>query len=66
MSDRDRTFFALWDNSEEELYRTVKAGMCGGSSIVFTRHHKKGETLIKGDPTQVCNKIIGKINTILF
>ena len=49
--------FALFDESNKDLYQTVKRNIVGGPSIIFTRHHCAGQTLIRGQKT--CRKILG-------
>ncbi len=49
--------FSLIDQSNEELYQTIKRNIVGGPSIIFTRHAKVGETLIRGD--KPCEKVVG-------
>ena len=49
--------FSLFDSQNEDLYRTVKQNIVGGPSIIFNRHHKAGETRIRGG--KLCKKIVG-------
>ena len=49
--------FALFDKTNEDLYRKVKQNICGGPSIVFTRSMNVGQRLKNGD--QTCAKIFG-------
>ncbi len=49
--------FSLIDKGNEELYRTINQNIVGGPSIIFTRHAKAGETLIRGD--KQCEKVVG-------
>ena len=54
---RANASFALCDESNKDLYQTMKANIVGGPSIVFTRFHKAGETCIRGGPK--CKSIVG-------
>ncbi len=49
--------FSLFDRSNKDLYQTVKDNIVGGPSIIFTRYHKAGETLIRGEKR--CEKVLG-------
>ncbi len=49
--------FALFDKQNEDLYKTFKRNIVGGPSIIFTRHHKSGETRIRGE--KKCRSILG-------
>ncbi len=51
--------FPLFHKEDEDLYKTVKTGICGGPSIVFKRHHKVGETHLRGNLSKVCGSIVG-------
>ena len=53
----DKAKFALFNSQNEDLFRKIKQNICGGPSIVFTRHMREGQTLKNGD--QVCQKIFG-------
>ena len=41
--------FALFDESNKDLYYTIKDNIIGGPSIIFNRYHKAGETFIRGN-----------------
>ena len=49
--------FALFDHHNEDLYKTIKQNIVGGPSIIFTRHHCAGKTLIRGK--KKCGSVIG-------
>ena len=49
--------FALCDRKNEDLYRKIRQNICGGPSIVFTRHMKVGQLLKQG--SERCQKIFG-------
>ena len=49
--------FLLCGKKDQDLYKTVKKNIIGGASIIFCRHHKVNETLIRGK--KVCKNIIG-------
>lgn len=49
--------FALFDEGNKDLYQTVKRNIVGGPSIIFTRHHCVGQTLIRGQ--KPCRLILG-------
>ena len=51
--------FALFDESNKDLYYTVKQNIIGGPSIIFNRYHKAGETFIRGNPDKQCQTIVG-------
>ena len=53
----DKAKFALFNSKSEDLFRKVKQNICGGPSIIFTRHMQEGQTLKNGE--QVCQKIFG-------
>ena len=54
-----RTSFALIDSSDDDLYYTLKANLCGGPSIIFTRDAEVGRTYVKEDPGKPCENIVG-------
>ena len=49
--------FALFDQTNEDLYRKIKQNICGGPSIVFTRSMSVGQKL--KDSQETCAKIFG-------
>lgn len=49
--------FALFDQNNKDLYQTIKQNIVGGPSIIFTRHHCAGKTLIRGQ--KKCISILG-------
>lgn len=49
--------FALFGTEDEDLYQKVKNDIIGGPSIIFTRHHKVGDTTIREG--KLCANIIG-------
>lgn len=51
--------FALFDESNKDLYYTVKDNIIGGPSIIFNRYHKAGETFIRGNPDKQCQTVVG-------
>ena len=51
--------FALFDESNKDLYYTVKQNIIGGPSVIFNRYHKAGETFIRGNPDKQCQTIVG-------
>lgn len=51
--------FALCDESNKDLYYTIKRNITGGPSIIFNRHHEVGVTNIRNNPTKPCQKIVG-------
>ncbi len=50
--------FALFDEQNKDLHKKFKDNLVGGASIVFTRHHKAGETSIRGGEER-CRKVVG-------
>ena len=48
---------ALCDQSNSDLYHTIKENIVGGPSIIFTRHHCAGKTRIRGG--KLCRSILG-------
>ena len=51
------TKFSLIDSYNQDLHYTIKKNIVGGPSIIFSRYHKAGETLIRGH--KPCKKILG-------
>ena len=51
--------FPLFGKDDEDLYQIVKKNIVGGPSIIFTRHHKVGESFIRGNVEKPCKKIVG-------
>ena len=51
--------FSLFDESNKDLYYTIKDNIIGGPSIIFSRYHKAGETHIRGNPDKVCETVLG-------
>ena len=51
--------FAVFGKEAKDVYNTVKSNLVGGPSIVFHRHHKVGETYIRGNRNKVCKSIQG-------
>ena len=51
--------FALFDESNKDLYYTVKQNIIGGPSIIFNRYHKAGETFIREIPTYSVKPLSG-------
>ena len=49
--------FALFDQTNKDLYRKIKQNICGGPSIVFTRSMSVGQKLKNSQET--CAKIFG-------
>ena len=49
--------FALFGEEDADLYRTIKKNIVGGPSIIFTRYHEVGKTLIRGQ--KLCQNIVG-------
>ena len=49
--------FALFDKGNSDLFQTIKHNIVGGPSIIFTRHHCAGKTLIQGK--KKCGSILG-------
>ena len=52
-------YFASFNNTQQDLFHKIKKCAFGGPSIVFKRHAKVGETLVRGNPDRVCNSIEG-------
>ena len=52
------SIFALPDQRNSDMYRTLKANITGGPSIVFHREHVRGETRIRGNGP-LCGSILG-------
>ena len=51
--------FSLFDETNKDLYYTIKDNIIGGPSIIFHRYHKTGETSIRGNPDKKCQTVIG-------
>ena len=54
---KENVTFALFDENNKDLYQTIKNNIVGGPSIIFTRHHCAGKTLIRG--LKPCRSILG-------
>ncbi len=53
----NNAYFALFGSQDKDLYYTLRKNIVGGPSIIFTRHHEVGQTLIRGE--KVCQSIVG-------
>ena len=51
--------FALFADRDKDLFKTVKNNIIGGPSIIFKRHAKAGETLVRDNATKPCGRIVG-------
>ena len=49
--------FSCIKEKDEDLYRTIKANIIAGPSLIMTRHHKVDDTLIRGE--KLCKNIVG-------
>jgi G:T-mismatch repair DNA endonuclease (very short patch repair protein) len=62
MLPRD-TFFTLYDTRNQDLHHLVKDNIVGGPSLIFHRHHEKGETKLReaeyGDEAETCQGVVG-------
>ena len=56
-SENNNTSFSLFDESNKDLYQTIKQNIVGGPSIVFHRYHSINETLIRN--MTKCRNIVG-------
>ena len=56
-SENNNTSFSLFDESNKDLYQTIKQNIVGGPSIVFHRYHSVNETLIRN--MTKCRNIVG-------
>lgn len=54
---KENANFALFDESNKDLYKTVKQNIVGGPSIIFTRHNCARQTRIRGQKS--CGAILG-------
>ena len=54
---KDHPLFALFGTEDADLYKTIKKNIIGGPSIIFTRYHEAGKTLIRGK--KLCQNIVG-------
>ena len=52
-------YFTLFDESNRDLYETIKRNITGGPSIIFNRHHKADVSLIRGAKQTPCKSIVG-------
>ena len=52
-----KAYFSLFGQEDKDLYHTIKKNIVGGPSIIFTRYHQVGETLVRGK--KVCQNIVG-------
>jgi len=58
--------FTLFSGDDEDLHKTVMQNIVGGPSIIFNRHHKAGETYIRGNEEKKCKRVIGKDANALY
>ena len=56
---KNNASFALIDSNNKDLFYKIKSNIIGGPSIIFKRHAKAGETFIRNNPEEICQKIIG-------
>ena len=49
--------FTLFSEKNKALHEVIKKNLIGGPSIIFTRYHKVGETMIRG--LKPCQQILG-------
>ena len=61
----ERAHFPTMGAEDEDLYLTFKKNLVGGPAIVFCRHHKKGETKIRGG-NKKCQRIVGYDSNALY
>ncbi len=63
----NQDWFSLLD---EDIYKLVRSGICGGPSILYTRYHEKGITFLHphefGVDALPCQSILGVKYKILF
>ena len=50
---------------DEDLYYLIKQNIVGGPSIIFTREHEAGRTLLRGTDT-ICTNILGYDGNALY
>ena len=55
---KDGASFALFDEVNSDLYRTIKQNIIEGPSIIFHRFHEKHKTFLRGDPEKRCQKFL--------
>ena len=55
---KDGASFALFDEANSDLYRTIKQNIIEGPSIIFHRFHEKHKTFLRGDPEKRCQKFL--------
>ena len=51
--------FSLFDGSQQDLYNKFKSNVTGGPSLIFHREIEAGKTLLRGNPSKKCKKIVG-------
>ena len=56
-SENNNTSFSLFDESNKDLYQTIKQYIVGRPSIIFHRYHSRNETLIRN--MTKCRNIVG-------
>ena len=56
---KNNSSFALIYSENKDLFYKIKSNIIGGPSIIFKRHAKTGETFIRNNPDEICQKIIG-------
>ena len=58
--------FALFDEANSNLYRTIKQSIIEGLSIIFQRFHENHKTFLRGNPEKSCQKILGFDANMLY
>ena len=58
-ASKSGAYFTIFDEVNRDVYGTIKNNIIGGPSIIFTRHHKAGETYIREESSKICKSIVG-------
>ena len=51
--------FSLFNQKNKDLFYKIKNNIVGGPSIIFTRKHIAGETMLRNNPDKLCQRILG-------
>ena len=65
-ADKQNIPITLFDAKNSDLYYSFKKQCYGGASIIFSRHHKVGQTFIRGNPEHICKSIFGIDGVALY
>ena len=58
-ANKKNIYFSVIDSKNQDLFFKIRNNLTGGPSIIFNRHLKVNETLIRGIKDNKCKSIIG-------